>query len=199
MYKHYSLLLGVVDNYYIIGKKEKAQNVALELLGIFKDNLKYYSKLNYRDSKSYYDEIGTDLLMYGNILETTTKYDKTFAEKQLDDALNVLPFRMYRTEGLALTAIESYYKLGKKEKAQTLSRKLVASYTEFITEFADNLTKNKGKVTDQEVIAQFDIITPTIDFYKYVRAENKGKDSIFEKELNKGFDDIFKLLEAAMD
>lgn len=199
MYGHYSLWLGVIDNYYKIGKKEKAKAVAQEMVTMFKDNLLYYNTLDYYDSKSYYDDIGTDLLMYGNIVESATEYDKAFADELITDAMNNIPFRMYRTESLALSAIKSYYKLDKPEKAKELSRRLVGSYTKKLTKFANAVKENKDHLTNEEVIKQFDVITPEIDFYKYVRNENKGKDSIFEKELEKGFNDAFKKLEKAMD
>ncbi|MCF6351075.1 MAG: DUF2723 domain-containing protein [Flavobacteriaceae bacterium] len=137
MYKHYSLSLGLIENYYVIDKKEKARDIAKILISVFQDNLRYYATLNKSEIDFNFDEIGTDLLMYGNIIETASKHDKVFAAEQLDTALEKIPFKMYRTEGFGLTAIESYHKIGKTKKAQKLSKKLIDSYTEELTAFAN--------------------------------------------------------------
>ncbi len=199
MYKHHSLSLGLVENYYAINKKEKAQNVAKELLAIFQDNLRYYATLDASERAFNYDDIGTNLLMYGNIIDTATKYDKDFAKEQLDIALDNIPFKMYRTEGFGLTIIENYHLLNQTKKAQDLSRKMIESYTLELTQFANLVKSKNGKLGDAMIYREFDKITPTVEFYKYVMNENLGKDSIFSLEIEKGFDEVFKLLENAME
>ena len=51
-YGHYGLVLGYVDNYYKINKKEKARNVANTLVTIFQDRIEYYSILDNNESFS---------------------------------------------------------------------------------------------------------------------------------------------------
>ena len=199
MYKHYSLSLGLIENYYAINKNEKAQNVAKVLISVFQDNLRYYATLSKSEMDFNFDEIGTDLLMYGNIIETASKYDKVFAGEQLDFALEKIPFKMYRTEGFGLTGIESYHRIGKTKKAQELSDKLIASYTEELTAFADLVKSKNGKLEDAVIYSQFDKITPTVEFYKYVMNENQDKDTVFSAKLQKQFDAVFKMLETAME
>jgi len=96
-------------------------------------------------------------------------------------------------QGIALTAIEGYYKLGKKEKAHELSLKLIESYNKELTNFSNAI---KGK---QNISAYFNTIKPTVEFYQYVMNESEKTDTIFFKELRKGYDDAFSMLEKAMD
>jgi hypothetical protein len=197
MYKHYSLSLGLVANYYAIQKNKKAQNVANELISVFQDNLRYFATLDTREQEFNYDDISTNLLMYGNILDASSNFDKNYAEKQIDIALEKIPFDMYRTEGFGLTAIESYYNVGSIKKAQDLSKKLIDSYVDNELNTFTSLIKN-GNISDERLIYEFDRIKPIVEFYKYVMNESQGKDSIFSNELQKGYDNVFKLLEQAM-
>ena len=193
MYKHYSLALGLIENYYKVNKPNKAQNIANELMSIFQDNIRYYATLDDDERAMNYDDLETDLLMYGNIINTATVYDKKYAEEQIDYALKTIPFDIYEQEGLALSAIEGYYTVGKPEKAKAFSQALIASYTNELEQFSKTISNS------QNVMGQFNKIRPTIEFYQFVMNESEKKDSLFYQELRKGYDDAFSMLEKAMD
>ena len=197
-YKHYSLDLGLIDDYYQINKKEKARKVVKELTDIFKDYIKYYNSLSEEDKPRYYDQADTYMLMYSNVIDTVSKYDKDFAATLIDDALAILPFKVYRTEGVSLSAIENYYKIGQAEKAKDLTKRLLDSYDAELLEFSKFIQKNKGNLKNPELMKQFDKISPAVEFYKMVIQENKAGDSIYAKSLDKRFDSIYKVLEKAM-
>jgi hypothetical protein len=198
-YKHYSLSLGLIDNYYLVGNKEKARKVARELTNIFKDYINYYNSLSDADKPRYYDQADTYMLMYSNVIDTVSKYDKDFAASLIDDALKILPFNVYRTEGVSLSAIENYYKIGQAEKAKALTTKLLNSYDADLKQFSEFIKNNKDQMNSPQMMNQFDKITPVVEFYKMVIQENKKGDSIYSKTLDKRFDSIYKELEKAMD
>jgi hypothetical protein len=193
MYKHYSLILGVIENYYVINKPEKAKKLSNELIGVFQDNLRYYASLDEEERPLFYDDAETDMLMYGSIIDAAVSGNKQYAEEIIDYALKTIPFDIYAKEGIALTAIEGYYKLGKKEKAHDLSLKLIESYNKELTNFSVAI---KGK---QNISAYFNSIKPTVEFYQYVMNESEKTDTIFYKEIRKGYDDAFSMLEKAMN
>jgi hypothetical protein len=190
-YKHYSLSLGLVDNYYAINKKDKAKKVAAELISVFQDKLNYYISLDDKGRAMNYDDIETNLLMYSNVVETVTNNDKAYAEELLEFALKTIPFEMYAKERFALTAIESYYKLEKREKAQDLSKRLTTSYNEEIK----YLTSLDQDVYGNQII---DKIKPVIEFYQFVMNENELQDSVFYRTLRDGYEDTFKEIEKAL-
>jgi len=193
MYKHYSLALGLIENYYKINKPEKAQKVAEELIGVFQENIRYYVSLDNSEKGMHYDDVETDLLMYGNIMDTSAKYDKEYTEELIDFALETIPFEVYEQEGIVLTAIEGYYTVGKPEKAKVLSKKLISSYNEKLKTFSTTISGTNN------IMSQFNAIKPTIEFYQYVMNENEKKDTIFYNELQKGYKEAFEMLEKAMD
>ena len=80
-YGHYGLVLGYVDNYYKINKKEKARNVANILATIFQDRIEYYSVLDNNSLSQHFDDIEATLLMYNNIVASADEYDKEFADQ----------------------------------------------------------------------------------------------------------------------
>ena len=80
-YGHYSMVLGYIENYYMIDKKEKARNVANTLVKIFRDRIDYYSTLDNIGIASNYDDIETTLLMYNNIVASADENDKEFADE----------------------------------------------------------------------------------------------------------------------
>jgi hypothetical protein len=198
-YKHYSLSLGLIENYYKVGNKDKARKVAKELTDIFKDYIRYYNALSDTDKPRYYDEADTYMLMYSNVIDTVSKYDKEFATSLIDDAMAILPFNVYRTEGVSLSAIENYYKIGQAEKAKQLTNRLLDSYDAELKQFSEFIKNSNGKMNNPEMMKQFDKITPVVEFYKMVIQENKKGDSVFAKTLDKRFDAIYKVLENAMD
>ncbi|MCB0475541.1 MAG: DUF2723 domain-containing protein [Flavobacteriaceae bacterium] len=96
-YDHYGLVLGYIENYYKIGKTEKARKVARTLDTIFKQQIDYYSTLNQEEASQNYDDIEATLLMYNNIVATADEYDKEFADtvkKEYVDALQLLKHLM---------------------------------------------------------------------------------------------------------
>ena len=194
MYKHYSLALGLIENYYKINKPEKARKIADELTGIFLDNLRYYASLNKEEREYNYDDADTDMLMYGNVIDAAASAkDKAYAEKIIDLAMKNIPFDIYQKEGIALSAIEGYYKIGKPEKAHDLSLKLINHYNTELTNFSKTIKKVKN------VSAYFNRIKPTVEFYQYVMNESEKTDTVFFKKLQTGYDKAFKMLEKAMD
>jgi len=192
-YKHYSLALGLIENYYQLNKPKKAQKVADELLGIFQDNLRYYASLDTSEREYYYDDVETDMLMYGSIIDSSSQKDKLYTEKIIDFAIQNIPFDIYAKEGLALTAIEGYYRIGKNKKAQELSLKLIASYNKELSDFSMAISEANN------LTASFNSIKPSVEFYQYVMNESEKMDSVFYKELRKGYDEAFSMLEKAME
>ena len=89
-YDHYSLVLGYVDNYYLINKKEKAQKVAKTLVDIFQDRIEYYSGLSNYAAAHHGDDIEATLLMYNNVVATADEYDKEFANELKKGYVNSL-------------------------------------------------------------------------------------------------------------
>jgi len=197
-YKHYSLALGLIEDYYQIDKKDKARKVAKELTDIFKDYIKYYNSLSEHYKPKYYDQADSYMLMYSNVIDIVSKYDKDFAATLIDDALAILPFNVYRTQGVALSAIENYYKIGQAGKAKDLTKKLLDSYDAELLKFSEFIKQNKGVINSPEMMKQLDKIKPTVEFYKMVIQENQAVDSIYSKSLDKRFDSIYKVLETAM-
>ncbi len=193
MYKHYSLALGIIENYYKINRPNKAKKVAEELLSVFKDNIRYYISLSDDEREMNYEDFETNMLMYGNIINTVSKFDKQYAEQLIDTALKEIPFELYKKEGLALTAIEAYYRIGKPEKAQAFSDALIADYTKKLALFSNTISGSNN------VMAQFATIKPTIEFYQYVMNESEKTDTIYYQKLRKGYDEVFSMLEKAMD
>jgi hypothetical protein len=80
-YGHYSMVLGYIENYYMIDKKEKARNVANILVTIFRDRIDYYSTLDNKGIAANYNDIETTLLMYNNIVAAADENDKEFADE----------------------------------------------------------------------------------------------------------------------
>ncbi len=80
-YGHYGMVLGYIENYYKIDKKEKARNVATTLATIFRDRIEYYSTLGETGIQKNYDELETTLLMYNNVVASADEFDKEFADE----------------------------------------------------------------------------------------------------------------------
>ncbi|MEE9349843.1 MAG: DUF2723 domain-containing protein [Flavobacteriaceae bacterium] len=193
MYKHYSLAIGLIENYYKLNKKEKAQKIANELIDIFKDNTRYYASLNAYDKSLHYENTETDLLMYGSILRTVSLNDKAYADGLIDDALESIPFDVFYKEGIILSAIEGYYNVGKPEKAQAFTNSLITAYNTELTQFSESINNSQGMLE-----GQLDNIKPTIEFYQYVMAESEHKDTVFFNALKTGYQNAFNRLENAM-
>ena len=80
-YGHYGMVLGYSDNYYKIGKQEKARNVSNTLVGIFEDRIDFYGGLDNYSASLYSDDIEATFLMYNNVVATADEYDKEFADE----------------------------------------------------------------------------------------------------------------------
>jgi len=80
-YGHYGMVLGYIENYYNVGNKEKARNVANTLATIFKDRIEYYSTLGDTGIRKNYEDLETTLLMYNNVVASTDEHDKEYAEE----------------------------------------------------------------------------------------------------------------------
>ncbi|RXP44453.1 DUF2723 domain-containing protein [Lutibacter sp. HS1-25] len=88
---HYSMLISYIDLYYILNQKEKARNLASELIIVFQENLVYYSQFNQSYFSSIEDELQRSLLMYDQIVKTSIKFDdKEFASGLRDEYINYL-------------------------------------------------------------------------------------------------------------
>ena len=80
-YGHYGMVLGYIENYYKIDKKEKARNVATTLATIFRERIEYYSTLGETGIQKNYDELETTLLMYNNVVASADEFDKEYADE----------------------------------------------------------------------------------------------------------------------
>jgi len=78
-YGHYGMVLGYIDNYYQINKKEKAKKVANILIEIFEQRIDFYAELDGADFSQHQDDIEATLLMYNSVVATADKFDKEFA------------------------------------------------------------------------------------------------------------------------
>ncbi len=79
-YGHYGMVLGYIDNYYQINKKEKAREVANTLIEIFEQRIDFYSGLDNYDLVQHQDDIEATLLMYNNVVATADEFDKEYAD-----------------------------------------------------------------------------------------------------------------------
>ncbi|WP_196891043.1 glycosyltransferase family 117 protein [Aureivirga marina] len=83
---HYSLLLGYVESYYILGKKEKARALADKLIEKCQQNLEYYSRFDEYFINSVFDEMETNIVLYNTLVEAIGEYDdKEYASEQQDE------------------------------------------------------------------------------------------------------------------
>ena len=88
---YYSLLLGHLEDYYKIGAKEKARNLAVILIGKYQENLKYYAQFEKQDISLVFDEIESNLRQYQNLVQATMQYDdEKYADKVKDDYIKVI-------------------------------------------------------------------------------------------------------------
>ncbi len=74
-FMHYGMVLGYPESYYAIDKPEKARKVAKELAEKFEQNLIYYSQFDNYYLDAVFDEIESNLMMYDQVVRTTTRYD----------------------------------------------------------------------------------------------------------------------------
>jgi hypothetical protein len=80
-YNH-GMLMDYVDSYYRLGQKQKARALAEQIIGNTQEWLQYFSKFNDSYFPSIYDELENNLLLYGEVVKMTSKYDdKAYSEK----------------------------------------------------------------------------------------------------------------------
>jgi len=72
---HYSMLIGYVDLYYGLGKKEKARKLTAELKVVLQENLRYYSQFDESTVEAVFNEIERSLLMYDQLVKTAIRFD----------------------------------------------------------------------------------------------------------------------------
>lgn len=84
-------MLGHLEDYYKIGAKEKARNLAVILIGKYQENLKYYAQFEKQDISLVFDEIESNLRQYQNLVQATMQYDdEKYADKVKDDYIKVI-------------------------------------------------------------------------------------------------------------
>jgi tetratricopeptide (TPR) repeat protein len=80
-YNH-GMLMDYVDSYYRFGQKQKARALAEQIIGNTQEWLQYFSEFNDSYFPSIYDELENNLLLYGEVVKMTSKYDdKAYSEK----------------------------------------------------------------------------------------------------------------------
>ncbi len=72
---HYSMLIGYVDLYYGVNKKEKARKLTSELKIVLQENLRYYSQFNASNVETIFSDIERSLLMYDQLVKTAVRFD----------------------------------------------------------------------------------------------------------------------------
>ncbi|NEW79048.1 MAG: DUF2723 domain-containing protein [Gelidibacter sp.] len=72
---HYSMLIGYVDLYYGLNKKEKARKLTAELKIVLQENLRYYSQFDESTVEAVFNDIERSLLMYDQLIKTAVRFD----------------------------------------------------------------------------------------------------------------------------
>ena len=72
---HYSMLIGYVDLYYGLNKKEKARKLTAELKTVLQENLRYYSQFDESTVEAVFNDIERSLLMYDQLIKTAIRFD----------------------------------------------------------------------------------------------------------------------------
>jgi hypothetical protein len=72
---HYSMLIGYVDLYYGLNKKEKARKLTAELKIVLQENLRYYSQFDESTVEAVFSDIERSLLMYDQLIKTAIRFD----------------------------------------------------------------------------------------------------------------------------
>jgi len=74
------MLIGYVDLYYGLDKKEKARKLTAELKTILQENLRYYAQFDESNVEAIYNDIERSLLMYDQMIKTAIRFDdETYA------------------------------------------------------------------------------------------------------------------------
>lgn len=88
---HYSMLIPYIELYYKLGKTEKARKLSSELKSVFQEYLTYFSQYSEENINTVYDLIERNLLMYDQLVKTTSQYDsEAYANKLKDEYISYL-------------------------------------------------------------------------------------------------------------
>ena len=83
---YYSSLLDYIDLYYKLGQKDKARQVAGQLLNKFKEYLNYYADLPLQEKYQNFDDIERNFLLYREVLKMATRHkDEAFADDKFKE------------------------------------------------------------------------------------------------------------------
>ena len=86
IFGYYTLLEPYISSYYILGNKEKARKLFIEISNKYKENLFYFSEISDLNKSNYAQEIYTDIERYRSLVEVIITYEKgEFLEKQMDE------------------------------------------------------------------------------------------------------------------
>ncbi len=89
---YYSSLLDYIDLYYKLGQKDKARQVAGQLLNKFKEYLNYYADLPLQEKYQNFDDIERNFLLYREVLKMATQHkDEAFVDdkfKEFESLMN---------------------------------------------------------------------------------------------------------------
>jgi len=88
---YYSSLLDYIDLYYKLGQKDKARQIAGQLLTKFKEYLDYYADLPLQEKYQNFDDIERNFLLYREVLKiATNNNDEAFAEDKLNEFESIM-------------------------------------------------------------------------------------------------------------
>ncbi|HIP47884.1 MAG TPA: DUF2723 domain-containing protein [Lutibacter sp.] len=79
------MLMDYVAAYYILGENQKARTLAENIITMNQEMLVYFSRFDDSFFPSYYNELENNLLMYGELVRSISKYeDKTYSDAAQD-------------------------------------------------------------------------------------------------------------------
>ena len=79
------MLMDYVSGYYILGEKQKARSLAEKIITMNQEMLIYFSRFDDSFFPSYYNELENNLLMYGELVRSISKYeDKSYSDAAQD-------------------------------------------------------------------------------------------------------------------
>ena len=133
---YYSLLVPFVDGYYRINETEKAQILSNKIAEKYKDRLNYFNSLDAGLQYTLGEEIITEIERYRTLVEADLKHgEKIELNPVLDQFMEAIaPFSYLYGDYDFYTSLidiaEGYYLDGELEKAQTLTTKISAEFSE---------------------------------------------------------------------
>lgn len=133
---YYSLLVPFVDGYYRINETEKAQILSNKIAEKYKDRLNYFNSLDAGLQYTLGEEIITEIERYRTLVEADLKHgEKIELNPVLDQFMEAIaPFSYlygdYDFYTSLIDVAEGYYLDGELEKAQTLTTKISAEFSE---------------------------------------------------------------------